>query len=69
MKVFLKIFVAWFVFALCAVTLASAQSQFATPIQHVIIVVQENRTPDNLFQDPTLIANGSRGWCTTSAAF
>ena len=28
-------------------------------IQHVIIVFQENRTPDNLFQDPVLIANGA----------
>jgi phospholipase C len=26
-------------------------------IQHVIVIVQENRTPDNLFQDPVLIAN------------
>lgn len=25
-------------------------------IQHVVIIVQENRTPDNLFQDPKLIA-------------
>ena len=24
-------------------------------IQHVVIIFQENRTPDNLFQDPTLI--------------
>ncbi|HXM19838.1 MAG TPA: alkaline phosphatase family protein [Terriglobales bacterium] len=32
---------------------------FKTPIQHVIIVVQENRTPDNLFQDPTLLSNGA----------
>ena len=30
------------------------------PIQHVIVVVQENRTPDNLFQqDSTLITNGA----------
>jgi len=28
-------------------------------IQHIIIVFQENRTPDNLFQDPVLIANGA----------
>jgi phospholipase C len=26
-------------------------------IQHVVIIFQENRTPDNLFQDPVLIAN------------
>jgi len=28
-------------------------------IQHVVIVFQENRTPDNLFQDPVLIAAGA----------
>ena len=28
-------------------------------IQHVIIVFQENRTPDNLFHDPVLIAAGA----------
>ena len=25
--------------------------------QHIVIIVQENRTPDNMFQDPVLIAN------------
>jgi phospholipase C len=29
----------------------------ASKIQHVVIIFQENRTPDNLFQDPVLIAN------------
>jgi len=24
-------------------------------IQHVVVIFQENRTPDNLFQDPVLI--------------
>jgi phospholipase C len=38
--------------------LAPAQT-FNTPIKHVIVVVQENRTPDNLFQDPVLKANGA----------
>jgi len=28
-------------------------------IQHVVVIFQENRTPDNLFHDPTLIANGA----------
>ena len=28
-------------------------------IQHVVIIFQENRTPDNLFQDPVLIKNGA----------
>ncbi len=32
---------------------------FRTPIEHVIVVVQENRTTDNLFQDQKLIANGA----------
>jgi phospholipase C len=34
-----------------AATLAFAQN---TAIQHIIVVVQENRTPDDLFQDPNL---------------
>jgi phospholipase C len=28
-------------------------------IQHVVIIFQENRTPDNLFQDPVLIRRGA----------
>jgi phospholipase C len=28
-------------------------------IQHIIVIFQENRTPDNLFQDPVLIAAGA----------
>jgi len=28
-------------------------------IQHVVIIFQENRTPDNLFHDPTLISRGA----------
>jgi len=31
----------------------------ASKIQHVVIVFQENRTPDNLFQDPILIKEGA----------
>ena len=30
-----------------------------TPIQHVVIIFQENRTPDNLFHDPVLISRGA----------
>ena len=30
-----------------------------SPIQHIVIIFQENRTPDNLFQDPVLIAYGA----------
>ena len=42
-----------------AAAVAHAQTKFKTPIQHVIIIVQENRTPDNLFQDPSLTGNGA----------
>jgi phospholipase C len=31
----------------------------SNPIQHIVIIFQENRTPDNLFQDPVLIKNGA----------
>ena len=30
-----------------------------SPISHIVIIFQENRTPDNLFQDPVLIARGA----------
>jgi phospholipase C len=32
---------------------------YAHYIQHVVVIFQENRTPDNLFQDPTLISQGA----------
>ena len=32
---------------------------FDSVISHVVIIFQENRTPDNLFQDPVLIARGA----------
>jgi phospholipase C len=31
----------------------------AAVIQHVVIIFQENRTPDNLFQDPVLVSRGA----------
>ncbi len=31
----------------------------ASKIQHVVVIVQENRTPDNLFQDSVLISRGA----------
>jgi trimeric autotransporter adhesin len=37
----------------------SSASLGVTAIQHVVVIFQENRTPDNLFQDPNLIANGA----------
>src|SRR5579863_141073 len=48
-------------FALFAATFASAQNTNNLPnVQHVIIVIQENRTPDNLFnQDQALMNNGA----------
>ncbi len=30
-----------------------------SPIQHIVIIFQENRTPDNLFQSPVLIGEGA----------
>jgi phospholipase C len=47
-----------FLIALAA-TFAYAQNVANTPIKHVIVVIQENRTPDNLFQDSVLKANGA----------
>src|SRR5579863_6407752 len=42
---------------------SSLKSQTPPPptsaIQHVVVIFQENRSPDNLFQDPTLIAAGA----------
>jgi len=42
----------------------SASSKSAPPpppskIQHVVVIFQENRTPDNLFHDPVLISRGA----------
>jgi phospholipase C len=31
----------------------------AAVFQHIVVIFQENRTPDNLFQDPVLINNGA----------
>jgi hypothetical protein len=45
---------------LFAMVLGHAQTYPNTPIQHVIVVIQENRTPDNLFgADAPLIARGA----------
>jgi phospholipase C len=55
MKYPVRILFAWLV---STGAIASAQT-YNTPIRHVIVVMQENRTPDNLFQDPVLIANGA----------
>jgi len=40
-------------------TVAHAQTNLSQYVQHVIVVIQENRTPDDLFgQDSTLFNNG-----------
>jgi hypothetical protein len=45
---------AMFLFASIGAITAYAQTVYNTPIQHVIVVVQENRTPDNIFgSNPT----------------
>jgi phospholipase C len=38
---------------------ASRNPQGGNKIQHVVVIFQENRTPDNLFQDPVLISRGA----------
>ena len=44
----------------------SASAQYgSTPIKHVIVIFQENRTPDNLFQG-LCTANGGVPGCTPS---
>src|SRR5579864_872935 len=40
-------------------TPSPSPSQAPGQIQHVVIIFQENRTPDNLFHDPALIAKGA----------
>ncbi len=37
----------------------SLSLMLAASIQHIVVIFQENRTPDNLFQDPLLIAHGA----------
>ncbi len=37
----------------------TAPPTFSSPIQHVVVIFQENRTPDNLFNDPVLISRGA----------
>ena len=37
----------------------SLQLATTTSIQHIVVIFQENRTPDNLFHDPVLMARGA----------
>jgi phospholipase C len=43
----------------CGSSSPSFQPPPSGAIQHIVIIFQENRTPDNLFHDPVLIANGA----------
>lgn len=38
---------------------SSTQPPPGSPIQHVVVIFQENRSTDNLFQDPVLISRGA----------
>ena len=45
-----------------AIKLAKApqpDTKSAAAFQHIVIIFQENRTPDNLFHDPVLISRGA----------
>jgi phospholipase C len=56
------------VFIAAAVAATAAHAQYGkTPIKHVIVIFQENRTPDNLFQG-LCTANGGVPGCTTTGA-
>ena len=55
-----------FVAAALAATAAHAQYE-KTPIKHVIVIFQENRTPDNLFQG-LCTANGGVPGCTPTGS-
>jgi phospholipase C len=47
-------------FTIFGAGLASASQNLNGKVKHIIVVIQENRTPDNLFQqDQTLISNGA----------
>jgi phospholipase C len=44
----------------------SAQAQFPSAITHVVVIFQENRTPDNLFQGLCLPPFGTAASCSTT---
>jgi phospholipase C len=57
-----------FLFLAAALAATATQAQYGkTPIKHVIVVFQENRTPDNLFQG-LCTANGSVPGCSPTGA-
>jgi len=43
----------------CSGSSSSSSSSGSSKIQHIVVIFQENRTPDNLFQDPVLIGHGA----------
>ena len=47
------------IFCLLVVAVGAHAQHHHHGIGHVVIIFMENRTPDNLFQDPNLIANGA----------
>jgi phospholipase C len=51
-----------------ALVSTAAHAQYgSTPIKHVVVIFQENRTPDNLFQG-LCTANGGVPGCSPSGA-
>lgn len=55
-----------FVFVVATLVATAAYAQYtSTPIKHVIVIFQENRTPDNLFQGLCTANNGMPGCGTT----
>ena len=57
-----------FLFVAALVSAAAAHAQYGTtPIKHVVVIFQENRTPDNLFQG-LCTANGGIPGCSVSGA-
>src|SRR5580658_10759866 len=59
----------WVLFLLAVALLSTAaRAQYKnTPIKHVVVIFQENRTPDNLFQG-LCTANGGEPGCSASGA-
>ena len=56
------------VFLAAALEATAVHAEYGkTPIKHVIVIFQENRTPDNLFQG-LCTANGGVPGCTTTGA-
>lgn len=53
------LFLASLVVTIFVPLMAISDGQSAKNIQYVVVIFQENRTPDNLFQDPVLIKRGA----------